>query len=94
MVSKFGVILFMSKFHTSKAAYIFCISSKLIKIGAHILRFPLAQIVNKSFELGVFPSKLKIGKVMPIHKSQSKLWKYLIIDQFHCYVSSVRSSKK
>ena len=87
------VFKLQSKLDTSKAADIFCILPNLIKIEAHILCFPLAQIFNKSFEHGVFPSKLKIAKVMPIHKSEST-WKYLITDQFHYYLSLVKSSKK
>ena len=36
-------------------------------LNRHIAQ-PLSIIVNQSFEAGVFPDKLKIGKVNPIHK--------------------------
>ena len=34
----------------------------------------LADIFNLSFSLGVFPSILKIAKVIPVHKKESKLF--------------------
>ena len=37
----------------------------LLKILSRHIAKPLAQIVNLSFEVGMFPSKLKIGKVNP-----------------------------
>ena len=39
-------------------------------ISWHIAK-PLAQIVNLSFYVGMFPSKLKVGKVSPLHKTGS-----------------------
>ena len=44
--------------------------SLLRTINRHIAQ-PLSIIVNQSFEAGVFPDKLKIGKVNPIHKKDS-----------------------
>ena len=35
---------------------------------------PLAQIFNKSLESGVFPDALKVAKVVPIHKSDDKMF--------------------
>ena len=40
------------------------------KDGEEFLQ-PLSTIVNQSFKTGVFPDKLKIGKVNPIHKKDS-----------------------
>jgi retron-type reverse transcriptase len=37
-------------------------------LSASIIAKPLAFIINKSFELGYFPSTFKIAKVIPIHK--------------------------
>ena len=66
------VFTLLNNLDISKAADIYGISPKLIKLGAHLLCIPLSQIFNKSFELGVFPCKLKVGKVIPIFKSESK----------------------
>ena len=34
---------------------------------------PFALIANSSFSFGIFPKKLKFGKVTPVHKGKSKL---------------------
>ena len=41
---------------------------KILKITAHVVK-----IINKSFELGLYPNSLKLGKVIPIFKAGSKL---------------------
>ena len=49
-----------------------CISNKLLKeIGAFVVE-PLQLIFNKSLELGVFPDRMKIAKVIPLFKSKSR----------------------
>ena len=66
------VFKLLSNLDITKSGDIFAISPKLIKPAAHILCFPISKIINKSFNLGAFPRKLKIGKIIPIHKSESK----------------------
>ena len=44
---------------------------KLLKIAAPYVITPLSDIVNHSFLTGVFPSAIKIAKVVPIHKAGS-----------------------
>ena len=60
-----------------------CIQSKLNNIfskwqqihwSKHEISTHLADIFNLSFSLGVFQSLLKIGKVIPVHKKDSKLF--------------------
>ena len=34
---------------------------------------PLAKLINRSFHNGVFPNILKIAKVIPIFKSESRV---------------------
>ena len=46
---------------------------KLLKISAPLIVPHLVIIINKSFESGIFPDALKLGKVIPIFKSGSKL---------------------
>ena len=40
----------------------------LLKILSGIISLPLSSIINHSFETGVFPDKMKIGKVTPCIK--------------------------
>ena len=44
---------------------------KLLHIVADLIVFPLCHIINMSFSKGIFPEKLKIVKVIPIHKGGS-----------------------
>ena len=41
---------------------------KLLKLIPDLIILPLCNIINVSFSTGVFPSLLKIVKVIPIHK--------------------------
>ena len=45
----------------------------LLKISSSCMYISvrLATLVNSSFETGVFPEKLKLGKVKPLHKKES-----------------------
>ena len=44
---------------------------KLLHVIADLIVFPLCHIINISFSKGVFPEKLNIIKVMPLHKDGS-----------------------
>lgn len=46
---------------------------------------PLTYICNLSFQLGCFPDKMKIAKVIPLFKAGDKKNYTQIIDQFHFY---------
>ena len=43
----------------------------VLKILSSYIACPLATIVNHSFEYGIFPNKLKLGKINPPHKKDS-----------------------
>ena len=43
----------------------------LLKVLCTHISCPLAALINKSFEHGIFPNKLKLGKVNPVHKKDS-----------------------
>lgn len=47
-------------------------SSKTVKHCTEELTQPLTSIINKSFSLGQFPTKLKVSKVYPKHKKGPK----------------------
>ena len=54
----------------SKAYDIYNISTHMIKtIAPHIVA-PITHIFNHSLEQGIFPSLLKVAKVVPVHKSK------------------------
>ena len=46
------------------------ISMRGIKHSFHLISAPLADIINLSLLKGIFPDKLKIGKVIPIYKTE------------------------
>ena len=43
-----------------------------LKCARHILYSPLADIINKSVETGIYPDKLKHAKIIPIFKSDEE----------------------
>ena len=45
----------------------------LLKIFKDFFSYWLTELVNLSFEVGVFPEVLELAKVIPIHKKESKL---------------------
>ena len=47
--------------------------TKILKLLKNDISLQLTNIFNLSFSTGVFPSGLKIAKVIPIHKKESKL---------------------
>jgi len=46
------------------------IAMRVIKHSFHLISAPLANIINLSLLKGIFPDKLKIGKVIPIYKTE------------------------
>ena len=62
----------LRKLDTTKSGDIYGITPKLLKIGSDELTPNLTVLFNASFNLGQFPDKLKLAKVMPIHKGESK----------------------
>ena len=57
----------------TKANDSYDIPVKLVKLARHTISLPFSLIANSSFQNGIFPGKLKIAKVTPIHKGKSKL---------------------
>jgi len=41
---------------------------KFVKLPFSLISAPLSIILNESFQLGVFPDKLKLAKVIPLFK--------------------------
>ena len=49
----------------------YSIPTKLLKILSSDIAIPLSVIVNESFAKGVFPDKLKVAKVITLHKEST-----------------------
>jgi len=63
----------IKNFDSSKGVGPNSIAPKILKQISHLISTPLSIIFNKSFRTGVFPGLLKISKINPIHKKDSKL---------------------
>lgn len=48
------------------------IPPKVIKHSSALLTLPVTHIINLTFKTGIFPDKLKIAKVIPVHKKGDK----------------------
>ena len=48
------------------------ISVQLLKVIAHGISKPLTAILNQSLKKGIFPDNLKLAKIIPLHKKESK----------------------
>lgn len=57
----------------NKANGSYSCSTTIIRSVRHILSKPLADIMNKSVTQGMYPSKLKHGKVIPVYKSEDEI---------------------
>ena len=61
------------KLDITKSGDIFGISPKMLQMCAQEITPNLTRIFNLSLSLGEFPDKLKIAKIIPIFKGESKL---------------------
>ena len=63
----------ISYLDSRKASDVYQIPIKIVKECAPAISDLLCDIFNCSFQNGVFPAKLKLAYVIPVHKSNSKL---------------------
>ena len=63
----------ISSLDTSKSTGPNSIPTKILKRLKNDVSTQLSDVFNVSFLIVVFPAILKIAKVVPIHKKQSKL---------------------
>ena len=61
------------------------ISTNLLKDIKYLISKPLTMIINQCLETGIFPSKLKIAKVIPILKKGDETIFFIIIAQSPSY---------
>ena len=51
---------------------LYAFPTRILRSAKHIIRAPLSLLISKSLENGVYPSKLKLAKVIPIYKSDDE----------------------
>ena len=56
----------------TKSYGLYSCPARILSCAKHILSGPLADIFNMSVQKGVFPSKLKEAKVIPVYKSDDE----------------------
>ena len=71
-----------------KAHRLYSFSTRVMRSARHILSITLFVLINKLVEHGIYLSKLKLAKVIPIHKGNFES------DPYHYSQSSTESSKK
>ena len=64
--------LIIQSLKSSNTTDIFGISTKFVKIASTAIEAILASIYNKSINEGIFPDAMKLAKILPIHKGDSK----------------------
>ena len=57
----------------NKATGLYSCPVRILKSASQLLSKPLATIMNRSIESGIYPSKLKLAKVVPVFKSEDEL---------------------
>ena len=63
----------INKLSVKKATGIDEISPKILKLAKPMVKKPITQLINMSFETSTFPDSLKIAQVVPIHKKNSTM---------------------
>ena len=67
------IICCISSLKENKGSGPYSIPFRILQLLKHDIAKPLAKIINLSFSTGVFPTKLKMAKVIPIFKKDSPL---------------------
>ena len=63
----------ISSFKINKALGPNSVPQQILSLVKNEISEPLTTLINMSFSSGVYPSKLKIAEIIPVHKSGSKL---------------------
>ena len=80
------VYLELMRLNEKKAVGIENIPIKFLKMTAECASLLLSKIFNKCISKGVFPSKLKIAKVTPLHKSGCSMVAHWCHSIFSCFI--------
>ena len=72
-VDKTEIISCISSLATNKGSGPFRIPVRILQLLKHDISEPLSELINLSFSTGIFPTKLKTAKVIPVFKKYSPL---------------------
>ena len=64
-VEEHYIIKIIDKFKNKMSSGIDGISNSIVKLSKHVLVKPLVIMINQMLNIGIFPSQLKISKVIP-----------------------------
>ena len=67
-VTPIEIEIIINALQTGKAVGPYSIPISLLKILSSHIKKPLCTIINDSFSSGVFPDRLKLAKVIPLHE--------------------------
>ena len=56
----------------NKAHGLYSFPIRILRSARYILSHPLSVLINKSVEYGIYPTKLKLAKVIPVHKGNDE----------------------
>jgi hypothetical protein len=76
-----------------KANGLYSCPMRILKCIKENISWPLAEIMNLSIQNGVFPSKLKLAKVIPVYIRMTMRLIQETTGQFHCFLISVKYLK-
>ncbi len=72
IMSEDQVLKFLGDLNETKTTGKDGVSATLLKLAAHVLAKPLANILNLSIKTNQFPTQWKTGRVTPIHQSGNR----------------------
>ena len=64
------VILIIESLNNNKASGPYSIPTDILKLIKSNICYPLKELINLSFAIGIYPDKLKIAKVNPVYKGK------------------------
>ena len=71
-VSPSDIVLEIMTTPINKVYGLYSFPTRILRSAEHIISQPLFLLINKSLENGVYPSKVKLAKVIPIYKSDDE----------------------
>lgn len=71
--TKDEVLKCISSFNQNKASGPYSFPPRIMSLVKDVISEPISELINLSFLTGSYPDNLKVAKVIPIHKKETKL---------------------